>query len=173
MQSILKNIIAIEQPVAKEDYEGLAEIKKSLKNIDIYADESVVTLHDLEKIIEANAVSGVNIKIQKAGGIWHASQMAKRAHEAGLKIMTGCMMETPIGTAAGLHFAVSTPNISFTDIDSDLFLFQEFEKPLFTSSPFESGIRLPFEKPGLGIEMHVEIADELVRGNKIAYEEII
>ena len=173
MQTILKNIIAIEQPVAKEDHQGLADIKNGLKNIDIYADESVVTLHDLETIIRARAVDGINIKIQKAGGIWHAKQMADRAYEAGLKIMTGCMMETPIGTAAALHFAVATPHVAFTDIDSDLFLFQELEKPLFTMSPFVDGIRFPFEKPGLGIDMHTEVANALMQQDKLIYEEII
>ena len=131
-----------------------------------------MTLEDLETIIKTNAVDGINIKIQKAGGIWNAKQMAYRANEAGLKVMVGCMMEGPVGIAAGVHFAVSTPNVEFTDLDSDIFLFQNLDEPIFSMSPFTDGIRLPFEKPGLGIEFHESIIEKLVRQNEIIYEEI-
>lgn len=172
MQGILVNIIAIEQPVEKHDYQGLQEIKNNLTGINIYADESVVTMEDLDKIIKAKAVDGINIKIQKAGGIWHAKQMAHKAHEAGLKVMVGCMMEGPVGIAAGIHFAVTTPNVVFTDLDSDIFVFQHFKKHVFTISPFTDGVRLPFEKPGLGIEFNEHAIEKLARQYEVLYEEI-
>jgi L-alanine-DL-glutamate epimerase-like enolase superfamily enzyme len=172
MQSVLGNIIAIEQPVEKHDYEGLLEIKNNLINTAIYADESIVTLQDLDKLIEMKAVDGVNIKIQKAGGIANARRMAQRAHAAGLKIMVGCMMEEPLGVAAGIHFAVTTPNVAFTDLDSDLFLSQQFKEPVFTMSPFQNGIRMPTEKPGLGIDFHEQVIKNMAKNNEIFYEEV-
>lgn len=172
MQSILGNIIAVEQPVEKHDYQGLLEIKNGLNGINIFADESVVGMEDLEKIISMNAVDGINIKIQKAGGIWNAKRMAHRANQAGLKVMVGCMIEGPIGIAAGIHFAVSTPNVTFTDLDSDLLLFQDFKPAMFSTSPFINGIRSPFETSGLGIEINQSVIDKFVRQNEIVYEEI-
>lgn len=172
MQAILGRIVVIEQPVDKHDYQGLLNVKNKLKGINIYADESVVTMDDLERIIEMNAVDGINIKIQKAGGIWKARKIAQRAAEAGLKVMVGCMMEGPIGIAAGIHFAVSTPNVLFTDLDSDLFLFQDLQEPVFSTSLFSEGRRLPFEKPGLGIAINEEVMVKLTKENKLSYEEI-
>lgn len=172
MQAILGRIVVIEQPVEKQDYQGLLHVKNKLNGINIYADESVATMDDLERIIKMNAVDGINIKIQKAGGIWNARKIAQRSAEAGLKIMVGCMMEGPIGIAAGIHFAVSTANVLFTDLDSDLFLFQDLQEPVFSTSLFSEGRRLPFEKPGLGIEIHEEAMIKLTKENKVGYEEI-
>lgn len=172
MQEILVNIIAIEQPVEKHDYQGLQYIKNHLAGISVYADESVVTMEDLDKIIKAKAVDGINIKIQKAGGIWNAKQMANKAREAGLKVMVGCMMEGPIGIASGIHFAVTTPNVVFTDLDSDIFLFQHFKDHVFSISPFIDGIRLPYEKPGLGIEFNERAIEKLAGQYAVVYEEI-
>lgn len=172
IQSILETVIAIEQPVEKYNYQGLLDIKNNFPGIDVFADESLVGMEDLEKLIETDAVTGINIKIQKAGGIWNAKLMAQKANEAGLKVMVGCMMESPLGVAAGIHFAVSTPNVAFTDLDSDLFLFKELKEPILTTSPFIEGRRVPFEKPGLGIEIYEESLQNLVNGKEIIYEEI-
>lgn len=172
MQKILGNIIAIEQPVEKHNHQGLHDIKNSLAGINIYADESVVTMEDLEQIIKAKAVNGINIKIQKAGGIARAKLMANRAREAGLKVMVGCMMEGPIGIAAGIHFAVTTPNVVFTDLDSDIFLFQHFKEHVFSISPFIDGIREPFAKPGFGIEFNERALEKLAEQYEIIYEEV-
>ncbi|MDR3501182.1 MAG: enolase C-terminal domain-like protein [Legionella sp.] len=170
IQSILGTVVAIEQPVEKHDYQGLLDIKNQLDGVNIYADESIVGMDDLEQLIRMNAVNGINIKIQKAGGIWKARLMAQRAQEAGLKVMVGCMMEGPLGVSAGIHFAASMPNVVFTDLDSDLFLFQHFKKPIFTQSPYVQGMRIPFEKPGLGVEVNEDVLEHLARQNELVYE---
>ncbi|KTD47722.1 mandelate racemase/muconate lactonizing enzyme family protein [Legionella quateirensis] len=172
VQSILKSVIAVEQPVEKYDYQGLLAIKNQLGGIHIYADESIVGMDDLEELIRLKAVNGVNIKIQKAGGIWKARLMAQRAYEAGLKVMVGCMMESSLGVAAGIHFAASMPNIAFTDLDSDLFLFEDLKNPIFTQSPFTQGMRIPFENPGLGIEINDSVLEHLAKRNELIYEEL-
>ncbi|MCE0722576.1 MULTISPECIES: mandelate racemase/muconate lactonizing enzyme family protein [Legionella] len=172
IQSILGTVIAIEQPVAKHDYQGLVDIKSQLEGITIYADESMVGMDELDELIRMNAVNGVNIKIQKAGGIWKARLLAQRAHEAGLKVMVGSMMEGPLSIAAGIHFAASMPNIAFTDLDSDLFLFQDLKTPIFTQSPYIQGMRVPFKKPGLGIEVNEHVLKHLALQKVLIYEEL-
>ncbi|WP_454783363.1 enolase C-terminal domain-like protein [Legionella sp. WA2022007384] len=172
IQAILGSVVAIEQPVEKHDYQGLFDIKKQLDGVDIYADESIVGMDDLEQLIRMNAVNGINIKIQKAGGIWKARLMAQRAHEAGLKVMVGCMMEGPLGVSTGIHFAASMPNVVFTDLDSDLFLFQNFKEPIFTQSPYAEGMRIPFKKPGLGIDVNEHVLEHLARQKELIYEEL-
>jgi L-alanine-DL-glutamate epimerase-like enolase superfamily enzyme len=77
-----------------------------------------------------------------------------------------------LGVAAGIHFAVSTPNVVFTDLDSDLFLFQDIKEPLFTSIPYLNGIRVPVEKPGLGIELNELILKKLATEKTLIYEDL-
>ncbi|KTD12029.1 chloromuconate cycloisomerase [Legionella gratiana] len=172
IQSILRTVIAIEQPVEKHDYQGLFDIKSQFDGVDIYADESMVGMDGLEKLIRMKAVNGVNIKIQKAGGIWKARLLAQRAHEAGLKVMVGSMMEGPLSVAAGIHFAASMPNVAFTDLDSDLFIFQDLKEPIFTQSPYIQGMRIPFKKPGLGIEVNESVLKHLALQKVLIYEEL-
>ncbi|KTD44400.1 enolase C-terminal domain-like protein [Legionella parisiensis] len=172
IQSILGTVIAIEQPVDKHDYHGLFHIKKQFDGVNIYADESVNGIDELEQLIHMNAVNGVNIKIQKAGGIWKARLLAQRAHQAGLKVMVGSMMEGPLSIAAGIHFASSMSNIEFTDLDSDLFLFQDLNESIFTRSPYIQGMRIPFKKPGLGIEVNERTLENLALQKVLIYEEL-
>jgi L-alanine-DL-glutamate epimerase-like enolase superfamily enzyme len=88
----------IEQPLVKNDIEGLGLIQKTTE-IPIVADESVQNIEDVERLADAG-VKGINLKLMKIGGITPAVQMLRLAKERGLKVMLGCMVETSIGTTA-------------------------------------------------------------------------
>ena len=93
----------IEQPVAKEDIEGMGTVQAATR-IPIVADESVQTMENIEALGKAG-VRGINLKLMKTGGLTPAVAMLKRARELGLKVMLGCMIETSIGTTAMAHLA--------------------------------------------------------------------
>ncbi len=142
-------VILIEEPCPKGDLDKLKFVKER-SEIPIFADESAATYEDAKKVIEYNAADGINIKLQKAGGIYWGTRIAELANENGLKLMTGCMLETAISIAAGVHFASSINNMINTDLDSDLTLPVDIvKKPL----KFDMGARIPSEEPGLGIEL--------------------
>ena len=61
----------IEQPVVAWDYEGLVEVKK-VSGIPVVADESCHLPCDAAKLANQRAVDGMNIKLMKCGGIFHA-----------------------------------------------------------------------------------------------------
>ena len=82
------------------------------------------------------------------------------------------MMEGPLSVAAGIHFAASMPNVAFTDLDSDLFIFQDLKEPIFTQSPYIQGMRIPFKKPGLGIEVNESVLKHLALQKVLIYEEL-
>ena len=92
----------IEQPLVKNDIEGLGMIQKTT-DIPIVADESVQSIEDVQRLADAG-VKGINLKLMKIGGITPALQVLRLANECGLKVMLGCMVETSIGTTAMAHF---------------------------------------------------------------------
>ncbi|MFM7672737.1 MAG: dipeptide epimerase [Bacteroidota bacterium] len=106
----------IEQPLAKEDWEGMRQLKQASR-IPLYADESCVFESDVEKC--ASFFHGINIKLTKCSGITPARRMIKKARELGLKVMVGSMNESTIGSTAIAHL---TPFIDEVDVDGPLLL---------------------------------------------------
>lgn len=94
----------LEQPVLRENIDGLAEIRKK-SPFPIMADESCFNIEDLERIISSNAADWVNVKILKSGGITPAKHLAERVKKAGLKLSIGCMIESPLGVRAAMELA--------------------------------------------------------------------
>jgi L-alanine-DL-glutamate epimerase-like enolase superfamily enzyme len=153
-------VILVEQPSPKDDLQRLKSISSNCK-IPVFADEAVVTMRDLEEIIRSESADGVNIKLQKAGGIFWGSRMAELAKDSGLEIMVGCMLESSIGIAQDAHFLAGiSRDVVASDLDTDL----EFKTEIVTPSsrvPFRDGARIPLERPGLGIELRSSYACRL------------
>ena len=84
----------IEQPVPAGQDSLLAGVQSPLP---ILADESCHTAADVARLLLY--YDGVNIKLDKAGGLTEALKIADAAAAAGLKIMTGCMLSTSLGIA--------------------------------------------------------------------------
>ena len=131
----------IEQPLAKEDFEG------TKTSIPIFADESCVGEKDVEKC--AGFFSGINIKLTKCSGITPALEMIKKARLLNLQVMLGCMNESSIGTAALAHLA---PMVDFLDADGPLLL----KEDLGPGIAFVDYQLKPTLLPGLGITPFLE-----------------
>lgn len=84
----------IEQPVAAGQDDMMAGLKSILP---ILADESCHTAADVVRL--APYYDGVNIKLDKAGGLTEALRIADAAKDAGMKSMVGCMLSTSLGIA--------------------------------------------------------------------------
>ncbi|MGD8564758.1 MAG: dipeptide epimerase [Candidatus Bathyarchaeota archaeon] len=143
------NIKFIEQPVPADDIRGLAQIRKE-SSIPVMADESIHSPEDAFKLIQREAVDMVNIKLMKSGGIFRGRKIAEVAEAAGVPCMIGCMGESEIGIAAGVHLAAAIRNIQFADLDSDLLLREGLVKKKWAE--IEDSTRAIPEKSGLGIE---------------------
>ena len=136
----------VEQPLAREDWEGLRWLKSRV-NVPIFADESAQTERDLPKL--AGAIDGVVVKLMKAGGLRGALRTIAVARALDLKIMLSCMVESSVGVTAAAHIA---PLADYCDLDGPL---------LIANDPFV-GLRyngakiiLP-DAPGLGLRLKDE-----------------
>lgn len=134
----------IEQPLDRENWEGMQELFKQ-SEIPLIADESCATEHEVEGC--SKFFDGINIKLTKCSGITPAKRMITKARELGLKIMIGCMNETTIGSAAIAHLL---PAVDYADVDGPKLLAQDVAKGL----SYNEGRVILSDKPGLGIEFH-------------------
>ena len=119
----------IEQPLAKDDWDGMKILYKE-SSLPLYADESCVFEKDVERC--KDHFHGINIKLTKCSGITPARRMIEKARELDLKIMIGCMNESTIGSAAIAHLL---PFIDHVDMDGPLLL----EEDLATGIGYDFG----------------------------------
>jgi len=131
------NIELFEQPLAKEDYKGLTEIKNSAP-FPIILDESIVTESDARRVAEHGLAHGFNVKTAKSGILESIAIMAI-ARRHGLNLMIGCMTETMIGLSAAINLAAGTDAFDYIDLDSVFLLYHknEFENVSLQGSCFE------------------------------------
>jgi L-alanine-DL-glutamate epimerase-like enolase superfamily enzyme len=113
------NVEFIEQPLAKDDWEGMKRLF-SESPLPIIADESCVFEQDVQKC--AGYFHGINIKLTKCSGITPALRMIKEARGLNMKVMVGSMNESTIGSAAIAHLL---PLIDYVDMDGPLLLAED------------------------------------------------
>ncbi len=110
----------VEQPVPKEDWEGLAKVTREGKTL-VCADESIASLQDAKRLIKTKAAGAINVKFMKAG-VLEAYEIARLAKRNGIKLMIGTMMETPLAVTAAAHFAAGLGGFDFVDLDAPFFM---------------------------------------------------
>jgi L-Ala-D/L-Glu epimerase len=135
LKALAKNKIhpmLIEQPVPKEDIEGLIQIRK-IKLIPVCVDESAKTIADCRRVIKRKAADVINIKLMKTGFAesWDIARLAKAA---GLKLMIGGMMESVLAMTAAAHFAAGLNCFDFIDLDPPFFIKGRWGKSPYLNS---------------------------------------
>lgn len=136
----------LEQPTRKDKPEELAHVSRD--NVTpIMADESVLGLKDAFYVARNDLGDMINIKLMKTGGIMAALDINAVSRSAGYPCMVGCMDESAVGVSAGLHFALSRPNIRYADLDGHLDLIGD---PSSGALRVRSGFVYPSDSPGLG-----------------------
>jgi L-alanine-DL-glutamate epimerase-like enolase superfamily enzyme len=131
----------IEQPLVASNLEDMNWIRKRV-HIPVFADEACLHPSDIPKL--APHFDGVNVKVDKCGGLAEARRMIEIARSLGLKVMLGCMISSSIAVTAAAHLS---PLVDYADLDGHL---------LISNDPYD-GVRVvkgklvPPNRPGLGL----------------------
>lgn len=136
-----------EQPVARDDFAGMAELR-ALAIVPIAADESVFTLADARRVIEAGAADVVNLKIMKSGLV-RTIEIARAVRAAGLGLMIGGMMETRLAMGVSLSLVLGLGGIDHLDLDTPLLMSDD---PWVGGYTYDGPRLIPSTQPGLGTQ---------------------
>src|SRR5262245_47810582 len=148
-QTASANLEFLEQPTPRELTAGLGEVQRQV-TLPVMADESLTTIPQALELASAGQVRLFNIKLMKVGGFHPAFAIANIAEGSGIGLMIGCLDESALGIAAGLHFALARPGVVYADLDAHFAL---------TGDPFagavicRDGFLHASERPGLGVSL--------------------
>lgn len=115
---------------------------RSRVHIPIIADESCVRAAEIPKLIDA--FDGINVKLDKAGGMLEAYRMINIAKSLGMKTMLGCMISSSVSVTAAAHLS---PLVDYADLDGNLLIAND---PYSGVLVRDGKLILP-DRPGLGL----------------------
>jgi len=147
----------IEQPIARRDFRGLAEIRRAADGVPVMADEALFTIQDAYALAEARAVDAFCIKLYKIGGLTTAKKIASIAEAANIRLNCGGLaVQSQLEAAAGAHFYASTPAAQMMGAAEFVFgLNATAQDPICVESDFvvrDGHVDVP-RGPGLGVEI--------------------
>ncbi|HEY3117367.1 MAG TPA: enolase C-terminal domain-like protein [Chloroflexota bacterium] len=149
-------IDCVEQPVSPAaGPAGLRRVREAT-GMAVVADESLVTIEDAQRLVEAQACDVFNLRVSKNGGLGAALAIAEVAQRAGIQIQVGAQVgETAVLSAAGRHLAAHLPDLMFAEGSfGTLLLEEDVAEQDLRFGP--GGIAPVLRGPGLGIEIRQE-----------------
>jgi len=131
----------VEQPMPAEMLDEMHWVHSRV-HVPLIADEACRHASDIPKL--AGAFDGVNVKLDKAGGILEAHRMIQVAKSLGMKTMLGCMISSSVSVTAAAHLS---PLVDYADLDGNLLISND----PFTGVLVEKGKLVLPDRPGLGL----------------------
>ena len=136
----------LEQPTPADDLNALCRVKEN-SPMPVLADQSVTGPESALEIASQQISNGISVKLATCGGLRCADQIDAIARAAKLATMVSCLIEPALLIAAGLSFALSSPNVKYADLDGFLELVDD---PSLPSFELQEGWLTASEVPGLG-----------------------
>jgi L-alanine-DL-glutamate epimerase-like enolase superfamily enzyme len=141
-----RGVELVEQPMAADRLDDAAWIKER-SPIPIFADEACLRATAIPGL--AGAYDGINVKLDKAGGLREALRMIHTARACGLQVMLGCMVSSSVSTTAAAQLS---PLVDFADLDGHLLVAND---PWEGVAVRDGRLVLP-DRPGLGLQKRTE-----------------
>lgn len=161
----------LEQPIARRNIEGLAEIRRQANGVPLLADESLFTIEDALQLATARAVDGFCIKLYKVGGLRPAKKIAAIAEAANIRLNVGGVCAfSQLEAAATAHYYATIPEHQTVGAGEFVFGLGTFgPDPLVPETDFvvkDGHAEVP-HGPGLGIEVDENALKKLTLRHEI------
>ncbi len=132
----------IEQPMPAHMFEETKYVRGKV-HLPIMADEACTSAAAIPKLQEA--YDGINVKLDKAGGIHEAHRWISMARAMDMKVMLGCMISSSCSCTAAAHLS---PLVDYADLDGFLLISND----PFSGVTVEKGKLILPTGPGLGLK---------------------
>ena len=132
----------VEQPMPAEMIEETKWVRKRV-HLPLIADEAAVNAYAIPRLAEA--YDGVNVKLDKCGGIQQALRMIYVAKSLDMKTMLGCMVSSSVSVTAAAHLS---PLVDYADLDGNLLIAND----PYSGVKVEKGKLVLPDGPGLGVK---------------------
>jgi len=131
----------IEQPMPAEMLEETRWVRARV-HIPIIADEACQHAGDIPKLKEC--FDGINVKLDKSGGLLEAARWIAIAKSLGMRTMLGCMVSSSVSVTAAAHLS---PLVDYADLDGNLLIAND----PYRGVTVEKGKLVLPRLPGLGL----------------------
>ena len=144
-------VAQVEQPFPERSIRAHAALALGAK-FRVCLDESVVDLPSLEDALAAEAVTSLNVKVARVGGLEVGLALALRGAQAGVPSWVGGMLESGVGRAHNVALASTLPFVLSSDLSATARYYREdLTDPPFVLGP-HSTLEVP-RGPGIGVEV--------------------
>jgi L-alanine-DL-glutamate epimerase-like enolase superfamily enzyme len=131
----------VEQPMPAHMIEETKYVRSKV-HLPIFADEACTDITMIPRLTEA--YDGINVKLDKAGGILEALRWIEVARAVKMKVMLGCMVSSSCSVTAAAHLS---PLVDHADLDGNLLVAND---PWLGVRVEKGKLILP-KGPGLGL----------------------
>ena len=131
----------VEQPMPAAMLEETRWVRERV-HLPLIADEACRQASDIPQLV--GIYDGVNVKLDKCGGILEAFKMLQITRALGLKTMLGCMVSSSVSVTAAAHLS---PLVDYADLDGNLLIAND----PFRGVEVKNGKLILPDRPGLGL----------------------
>jgi O-succinylbenzoate synthase len=144
-------VAQVEQPFPERAIRAHAELARGAR-FRVCLDESIVDATSLEDALDARAVTSLNVKVARVGGLGVGLSLARQAAREGVPSWVGGMLESGVGRAHNVALAATPPFVLSSDLSaSDRYYLEDITDPPFVLGP-GSTLEVP-RGPGIGVEV--------------------
>jgi O-succinylbenzoate synthase len=150
----------IEQPLAHDDLRRHAALQRRLAT-PLCLDESITGLASAEDMLALGSGRAVNLKPGRVGGLQQAIAIHDLCARADVALWCGGMLECGIGRAYNVALASLMGFTEPGDLSpSARYWARDVVRPAWTMDAV-GRVRVPLDRPGLGVEVDVGFVDDL------------
>ena len=146
-----QGVVYVEQPMPAQMVEETRYVRSKV-HLPIIADEACTDVTMIPKLVDA--YDGINVKLDKAGGILESLRWIEVTRAMKMKVMLGCMVSSSCSVTAAAHLS---PLVDYADLDGNL---------LVANDPWRRRARgkrktAASRRPGFGSEAGVKMRQKI------------